>query len=243
MTIPNTTSLLLILAPHQDQEQTVEKFLQEQKLISSEQPLTNLSYINQEEETLKINTVRQLIANSAFGTYSNKKHLFVILHADKSSIPAQNALLKIVEEPPVNTQIILVVSEPSLLLPTIHSRCHKIFLDQVKTKKGQDSEDITFNTAVDTSTILQKICSNQLDYAQAIELAEQYQTREAGSQLVMSLMRSLHQQINTLSEQNNNLTQLSKIINHLFQCHLDLQKNLNVRLALEHCFFRIIHEY
>jgi hypothetical protein len=236
MTISNTTSLLLIFNPQQNQQQATENFLQKQELVNVNQPQTNLSYLNQEGETLKIATVRDLISNSAFSTYSDKKQLFVILHADKSSIPAQNALLKIVEEPPANTQIILAVSEPSLLLPTIHSRCHKIFLDQIEAERDQASKDMTLNV----TTVLQQICSKKFDYPQAIELAEQYKTREDGSQLVMSLITALHQQLNKPLNQNYSSTHLAKIINNLLQCHRDLQKNLNVRLALEHCFFEII---
>lgn len=250
MTIPVTTSLLLIFNPQQNQQQEIEKFLHKQKLIKANQPRTNLSYLNQEGETLKIKDVRDLISNSAFSTYSEQKQLFVILHAEKSSIPAQNALLKIIEEPPRNTQIILTVNEPSLLLPTIHSRCHKIFLDQTEgginpnekdTNKNINQEQNSVINNAELITVIQKISSNKFDYPQAIELAEQYKDRESGAQLIINLITSLHQQLNKpLINQDYSVTQLSKIIQNLLQCHLDLQKNLNVRLALEHCFFEII---
>lgn len=49
-------------------------------------------------------------------------HTIVITSAHLLTVPAQNALLKTIEEPPPGTQIYLVTSQPYLLLPTILSR-------------------------------------------------------------------------------------------------------------------------
>lgn len=47
----------------------------------------------------------------------------VIIHnADKLTLPAQHALLKTLEEPPGNSQIYLLTTQPDSLLPTILSR-------------------------------------------------------------------------------------------------------------------------
>ncbi len=50
----------------------------------------------------------------------------LILNADKMNPQAQNALLKMLEEPPKKTFFILIAKDISLLLPTIISRCRKI---------------------------------------------------------------------------------------------------------------------
>ncbi len=56
-----------------------------------------------------------------------------------SSIAAQNAFLKLLEEPPTNTQFILTVPHPHLLLPTIISRTKVIKLEKKKeTKEEKD---------------------------------------------------------------------------------------------------------
>ncbi|MBO6784716.1 MAG: DNA polymerase III subunit delta' [Alphaproteobacteria bacterium] len=46
--------------------------------------------------------------------------------ADEMNINAQNALLKVLEEPPPRTLILLVAHAPSRLLPTIRSRCRDL---------------------------------------------------------------------------------------------------------------------
>lgn len=52
--------------------------------------------------------------------------VFIIDEAELLGPPAQNALLKFLEEPPARTVLILVTSNPELLLPTIRSRCQRV---------------------------------------------------------------------------------------------------------------------
>ncbi len=56
------------------------------------------------------------------------KRVVVIAEADKMTIPAANALLKILEEPPDTMHLILTASQVSGMLPTILSRCQEIRL-------------------------------------------------------------------------------------------------------------------
>ncbi|MDE0780082.1 MAG: DNA polymerase III subunit delta' [Alphaproteobacteria bacterium] len=52
----------------------------------------------------------------------------IIDAADEMNTNAQNALLKMLEEPPVRTLILLIAHAPSRLLPTIRSRCQDLNL-------------------------------------------------------------------------------------------------------------------
>ncbi len=60
----------------------------------------------------------------------------IIRGAQRLNISAQNALLKILEEPPKNTMIILIAEDEKKLLPTIVSRC------QIKRFRLLSSEEI-----------------------------------------------------------------------------------------------------
>lgn len=56
-------------------------------------------------------------------------HRVVIVDAaDDLNVSAANALLKMLEEPPANTTLILLAHQPSRLLPTIRSRCRTLRL-------------------------------------------------------------------------------------------------------------------
>ncbi|MCK4936703.1 MAG: AAA family ATPase [Elusimicrobiales bacterium] len=79
-----------------------------------------------QQQSLKIDTVRE------FSKYASKKPLFsehkifIINDADTLVTEAQNAMLKLLEEPPKNTFIILISSNKNIFLSTVLSRCHLI---------------------------------------------------------------------------------------------------------------------
>src|SRR4029079_4660165 len=72
-------------------------------------------------------TVRAIVQSASVSPAMAKRKVFVIGDADQmvsqeGSDEAANALLKLLEEPPANTTIILTSSEPGALLTTIQSR-------------------------------------------------------------------------------------------------------------------------
>ncbi|NLF23078.1 MAG: hypothetical protein GX590_07940 [Lentisphaerae bacterium] len=54
----------------------------------------------------------------------------VLAGADRMNEPAANAFLKMLEEPPDRTLILLLTDAPQILLPTIRSRCQRLDLDE-----------------------------------------------------------------------------------------------------------------
>lgn len=61
------------------------------------------------------------------------RRVAIIRDADGLSLPAQNALLKLLEEPPVDTLIIVTASDQTVLLDTVLSRCRSIYLPPLPT--------------------------------------------------------------------------------------------------------------
>ncbi len=62
-------------------------------------------------------------------TIQNSSKIVIVDSADYLNISSANSMLKILEEPKVNTYIFLISNQISLLLPTIRSRCLKIKLN------------------------------------------------------------------------------------------------------------------
>ena len=54
----------------------------------------------------------------------------VLADADRMNEAAANAFLKMLEEPPERTLILLLTAAPQMLLPTISSRCQRLDLDE-----------------------------------------------------------------------------------------------------------------
>ena len=59
------------------------------------------------------------------------RRVVLIDSADEMNTQAANALLKMLEEPPARTTLLLVSHQPSRLLPTIRSRCRELRLSAV----------------------------------------------------------------------------------------------------------------
>ncbi|NMC00622.1 MAG: AAA family ATPase [Thermoanaerobaculaceae bacterium] len=99
----------------------------------------DLRYITlKESETGKMRTqivieqVREEILKAAeLPPYEGKKLIFIIEPSEALNANCQNALLKILEEPPPYVQFILIAKEVSRLLPTVRSRCQEITLKEL----------------------------------------------------------------------------------------------------------------
>jgi DNA polymerase III subunit delta' len=78
-------------------------------------------------DALYISTVRAIVQQASLSPAIARRKIFVIGDAERmvpqeGSEFAANALLKLLEEPPANTTLLLTSSEPGALLPTIRSR-------------------------------------------------------------------------------------------------------------------------
>lgn len=79
-----------------------------------------------------IDLVKTLKKSIFFKPIKSKQKIIVIMESHLLTIEAQNALLKLLEEPPLSTQIILHAGDKNTLLPTILSRCTIISLKDSK---------------------------------------------------------------------------------------------------------------
>lgn len=73
-----------------------------------------------------VDEVREMVKNTVLQPYGNQK-VYLLLHADKLSDSAQNALLKTIEEPANNTVFFLLTNNSYKLLPTILSRTIRLY--------------------------------------------------------------------------------------------------------------------
>ncbi len=79
--------------------------------------------------SIGIDLVRLVIEALSKHPFEGKRSVVAIFEAHLATAEAQNALLKILEEPPPSAAIVLVTEYPDRLLPTIRSRCQEIRFD------------------------------------------------------------------------------------------------------------------
>jgi DNA polymerase-3 subunit delta' len=108
-------------------------------------------------EGIYVATVRSLVRSAAMSPAMGQKKIFIVGDAERM-VPqegadmAANAFLKLLEEPPADTTIILTSSEPGALLPTIRSRVVSVrvplvpdaavraFVENAEVKKALDKQ-------------------------------------------------------------------------------------------------------
>ncbi len=84
----------------------------------------------EEKKTITIDQIRALAQSLYLRPYIGQRKIIVISPAEMMNINAANGLLKLLEEPPPDSLLILVSSDPMRLPATVRSRCQRIKFDQ-----------------------------------------------------------------------------------------------------------------
>ncbi len=96
--------------------------------------------LDTEEPSIGIALVRQFQSQLILSPYNSALLVGVIGNAERLTIEAQNALLKLLEEPPPKVKLLLETASPLALLPTILSRCHEIILSRSSGENKNEQE-------------------------------------------------------------------------------------------------------
>lgn len=82
---------------------------------------------------ISVGEMRNLRSKMSLTAYEGKYKIVIIWHAEKMNVQAANSFLKLLEEPPSNTILILTANNSGDLLPTIRSRCQSILVNRIPT--------------------------------------------------------------------------------------------------------------
>ena len=119
--------------------------------------------------SIKINQVRNIIAEVATMPYEGGRRVIVFFDADSMLPPTQNSLLKTLEEPPQSTIFLLLCQNYEKLLPTICSRCFRI---RNATKALAVEENIFGEIYTKTLSCLKTLQAGQDGLYCSLELSE-----------------------------------------------------------------------
>jgi DNA polymerase-3 subunit delta' len=81
-----------------------------------------------EKKTVPVDLIRQARADIYIQPNEADHKIYLFPRAQDMGIPSQNALLKVLEEPPAYGVFILLTDNPEKLLPTVRSRCTELAL-------------------------------------------------------------------------------------------------------------------
>ncbi len=202
------------------------------KQISVSSP--NILLLNQEESSIKIKNVRDLIQELTYTPYENTARYVFFWQAEKTTLPAQNALLKTIEEPPQNTFLYLLTQYPHKLLPTIQSRSRVVVFNE----KQIFSNTFSNTSNPDVSDTVQKIATTfsqpqQSNYTHFIEIATSYKKKEDALSFLEDLI-IFYRNESTFPNYQSIL-----LIKKILSTKTNIEHNSNPQLALEQLFFSV----
>lgn len=178
------------------------------------------------DTSIGIEDVRELLKKIFLKPIKSKQKLVIIKNAETATREAQNALLKILEEPPDNTRIILNAATKETMLPTVLSRCAIRILD---TQKNTDlSEDAHGKQSALLERLQQASVGERLTIAQDLS-----KNKEEAIAYISGLLHA---------SRTDMLTHYSKAerVNILQEVYkLATTTNVNLRLLLEHMLLSV----
>lgn len=196
-----------------------QKYLEE-RIASSE-----LIHLFAEKSTLTIQQVHDL--SIPLSIAPRLPRIVWIEEANLLTIPAQNALLKMLEEPPASTSFYLTLRNKSSLLPTIRSRGLTITLGQ-----PQAHDDPTI--LQELKTVMQQSPGDRL---LSIKKLDRDAAKLWFSQIESSLTLKL--KASNLNPQQAKL--LSRIASLTLSAHSQLEANCSVSLVTQNYYLLLPH--
>lgn len=168
----------------------------------------------------------------------SKTKAIIIEESHLLTIQAQNALLKILEEPPEHTIIFLLSESKDVLLPTILSRCQIITLEENKT-------ELTVKELQEYKVFIQNLSNLSVGerLKQAESLAKDKQKTIEWIEKLILVLRENMLKMYSSSEQNesrSNSSQQARTIKSLQSLHTLLKTtNVNPRFAIENTLLNL----
>src|SRR5262245_3482893 len=137
--------------------------------------------------TIKIDQIRDVVDRANYRPFEGRRRVVVIDEADALVVPAQNALLKTLEEPPPSSVFILVTARPDVLLPTVRSRCPQLRfrplaaddIAAVLIARGQTDSQARAVAATADGSVGRALAASAAELVEAREVAEHVLTQAA----------------------------------------------------------------
>jgi DNA polymerase-3 subunit delta' len=184
--------------------------------------------IEPDGNSLKIDQIRDMQKNILEKPVNGSKKIYIINDADKMTKEAQNCLLKTLEEPQEFIVIILISSNENNILPTVKSRCTKIYFQNI------NNSDINLfikekNYSNNLDETMLKLCNGSI--SRAIDIINKKELLEKTKQIVNSIEKA-----DKIEFMNNdefffqNKEDINLLLEYIYILLFDIIKNKNSKI-------------
>jgi DNA polymerase-3 subunit delta' len=117
------------------------------------------------KSTIQIEQIRALQTDAALSPLEGRYRIFIIPEIERASLPAANALLKTLEEPPPQVVLLLTSTRRDLVLPTVLSRCQIIALRPLPSEQIRATLETRWEADAERAALLARLSSGRLGWA------------------------------------------------------------------------------
>lgn len=194
------------------------------KIDSGHHPDLHLYQIEGKSGTHSILSLHHLIEEVFLPPLEAKVKVFIIEDAHRMLPASSNALLKTLEEPTLDSVIILITDRPELLLPTIVSRCRRVSLFSASSLTSEFDLAPLFQAHKEKNYV-------QL-FKEAAHIEELILKEEVGTP-------AYFQKIEEVFEGLLRTSQSLHAIKLIEQCRLALERSMKLRTVILHFFYSL----
>lgn len=251
-----SSSLILVGHTNESTKNIVEYI--KSKLLKNDKTKHNILQIEPEEnKNISVEQVRELNMSLNTLVKSDEKiaRIAVVWNTDSATVEAQNALLKLVEEPASQTLIILHVRNKLGLLTTINSRCQTIqvlplsrtqAVDIAKTygKSEQEADKAYLLSDGDAVSLVKILAGDSLDIDNLVKTSKEFINQNPANRICSQKEFDSKEKIITLidtiekiasaglrtSKNETTLNRWIKVIKEVRICRKLIQKNVSTKL-------------
>ena len=182
----------------------------------------DVRFYGEDEKTrsIKIEDARAIIHEASLKPYEGRWKVFILLGAERLTLEAANALLKIFEEPPEHSVFILLVENKAHLLQTIQSRSFEI---RVPPGPERDIED----------NVLIRLLEERRAKA-VFEKLREGTRQELGEGLEVLMAYFVNRFVSDWESYPERSKRYLEILDKIYETKEAIEANTNQKLALTH---------
>lgn len=167
------------------------------------------------KRVLQVEQMRLIEREANYRPYEGKARVFLVDDADKLNDASANALLKILEEPPPTSHLILITSRPAMLLPTIRSRCQVIRFSPVSPKEIEKHLLENKLASASEARIRARVAAGSLSRSVADDFEDYFERRQEMLEVLKALATDDRVQLLRSAEGINDARHKDDYENHL----------------------------
>lgn len=162
---------------------------------------------------IRIHEIRELKRKMQLKSFEATYKVVIIWNAEKINREAANAMLKLLEEPPERTVMIMTVSDTTQLLTTINSRCQRVQLHRIPDSTMQGFLKEEYSLSEDRALQVSQLAEGSV--TKAVDLVNE--ANKSLSELYMNWMRiTMKGQFAMIQEWVEGVTKENKEFQKLF---------------------------